>query len=206
MRRQKKLIKNRRKVLKSIGASATLSVTGTGLASATDRSRFGGSVGGISYDTLTHQPGTSVSGRAKIKSDRLAGSLSIAGFSIDLSELSKSKVPKSSRAKAEYSGRFTKSKFVKDNQPLDIRIREHEDHLAGVLTRPSSKYGKLGFYIRDDRKVNISSSFDALNPDPITKNDSLEFVVPNKGVPTDSGLDRMMEIARSNAGNKGDNR
>jgi hypothetical protein len=180
---------NRRKVLQGIGAGM---VSVTGLSSSAS-ALPDGDLAGIGYDTLTHRVGSEVTGNITERNGDLRGALNVAGFTIPLQELEPH--PTSSvNANARFSAELTDREFRTDDVPLTT-ITQYDHHYAGILGRPSSEYGYLGFYVRDASNIDVEMALNRKEPHSRWENNSHSFAVPEEGVPTDTGLDRLMRIA-----------
>jgi hypothetical protein len=195
---------NRRTVLETIGGTAALSVGGAASVSGTERRSIGGRVAGVTYDTLTHQTGKPAVGRVTSNSNGLQGNLQIAGYSIPLDSLETQKATKPDHNYAKYYGDLNQREFQQDELSLRVRILEHEDHLSGILSRPSTRFGELGFYVVNEESIDVREATASKSGDSKWKNMALRFNVPDEGLPTDSATRRLHEINDTEARNGGD--
>jgi len=191
---------SRRSVLKGISAG----MISVGSLSGNVTALSDGNLAGISYDTLTQKPGSKVTGNININNGALEGSINIAGFSIPMNELKSHRSP-GGNATSKFSAELTDTKFKSGDVPLSVTVSRYEDHLAGILSRPSPEYGKLGFYLRDAVETNIEMALEKRQGDPRWERKAQSFSVPETEVPTDTSPNRLMEIAseRSNRQNNG---
>jgi len=184
--------KKRRTLLKGLGVGALGSIAGIQTGEATTPS---GQIAGASYDTLTGKAGGPVSGTINVDNNQLQGQLNIAGFSLPLGRLEHVE-DTASNAKARYSATLSDSKFRAGDVPLKLSVRQEDDHFSGVISRPSTEYGLLGFFVRDEARSNPDKSLAGLNPHGKWAESPHTFEVPKRGLPTDSSLDRLLEIAK----------
>lgn len=188
---------SRRSVLRSIGAASGVSVFNK-LSSPSLKG-----VVGTTYDTLTHQQGPPVTGEFSRSDDELNGTLRMAGFEIPLSRL---EMVEPGPAGDRFQTVLSENRFTKGKKGLKVNVRDHENQLSGYITRPGTGYGKLGFLIVNEQAP-IASNTDAF-VQPIEKwqNAPVSFEVPNRGVPTDSALSRLIHKLPTTAEvNGGDN-
>lgn len=182
---------DRRTMLKSIGSS-TLGIAGfSGTSSAT-----GQQLQGISYDTLTEKVGGPIAGRVEKQDGTLTGQIDIAGFSIPLEALRRA----GGSVNPSYMGLLTGSRFTNGDQPLKIQLEEHtgpSPHFSGTITRPSGRFGRLGFYLTPDPNYDPVDAAEANSPDSRWVDSNYSFTVPNTGIPTDSGAERLANILPS---------
>lgn len=179
---------NRRTVLKTIGSS-TIALSGfsTAVSAQSEQLR------GIYYDTLTQEVGGTVTGNAEKQDGSLRGTANVAGFSIPLQKLQKTAYS----ANPRYNGLLTESRFKNGDQPLKIQFEEHDGrnpHFSGTITRPSGKFGRLGFYLTPDLNHDPSKAAAENTPDSRWVNSEHSFSIPNQGIPTDTGSERLGEI------------
>jgi len=145
---------NRRTVLKSIGAGITV---GSFATRATAGS--GVQVSGITYDTLTHKLGGPVSGTIERGPGNgvLNGRLDLAGFSIPCDELERRDASESEPYEAFHAADLTDDEFATtvdgETQPLRVRIWEERNHLAGMLSRPTTRFGEIGFLVKERLEI-----------------------------------------------------
>lgn len=192
---------NRRTVLKGIGAGALGGVTGIGAAAGAPTGR----VAGISYDTLTGKAGGPVSGTVDVDDGRLRGRLDVAGFSIPLGELERLE-DDGSKARARYAATLSGRKFRAGDVPLKVTVRREDDHFAGLLGRPDAEYGHLGFFVDDEARIDPTTVLSTREARGRWAEGPHTFEVPETGLPTDSGLDRLKELARKPPAVGGDGR
>lgn len=151
----------RRKVLHSIGAS----VGGVTALSTVGSARPSGTVVGISYDTLTQEPGKVVRGNVTEANGELRGALSIAGFAVPMEQLNV--VSADDGRRKRYSETLDEDQFVKDDSPLKVTVTDHGDHYSGILSRPSPEFGHLDFFARNESEINPGEELEKQQP---TKN------------------------------------
>ena len=189
-------IAKRRTVLKmSAGAVAGLTgFTSAGSALPT------GSVSGVTYDTLTHQTGRPAHGNVAIKNGAFSGYLNIAGFHIPLDQLER---VEGKGTGTRFRAFLNDQRFRRDGYPLKVEITAYHDHYSGVLSRPSGKFGKLGFILDDDAKMNPEALAAAKQPDQRWVDSPYTFRVPETGIPTDSGIKRLKQILPEQASKNG---
>lgn len=182
----------RRDIMKVAGSSVGTS-TLTGVVSASSKTI----VSGITYDTLTHQNGPNASGSvSKSSNGVLQGKLIVGGYNLLLEEVEQ---VQSLESRNRYVGFFTDQRFTTDDTPLKLDFFDHGDQLSGHLTRPGREYGKLGFMLFEDQDRRSSRAREAITPDKRWENSKHSFEVPENGVPTDSGIGRLMEILDENS-------
>lgn len=178
----------RRTVLKAIGSS-TVALSGFSAGASAE----GEQLRGIYYDTLTHEVGGKVTGSAEKQDGSLRGTANVAGFSIPLEKLQRTADTPNPR----YNGLLTESKFKNGDQPLKIQFEEHNGrnpHFSGTITRPSGKFGRLGFYLTPDPNYDPKKAAAAKTPDSRWVNSEHSFSIPNQGIPTDTGSERLGEV------------
>lgn len=187
---------SRRKVLGGIAAGAggviTLSTSGAG---APD-----GDYVGFSYDTLTHQVAGRVNADLHTEGDQLRGQLNIAGFDIPVNKLRRTRNP----SREEFRAVLTENGFVKDSRGLKVKLTKFEDQYAGTATRPGSKHGILGFTLRSaDSRSDIDREMNQMVPDKNWVESNHSFTLKQKGIPTDTGVERLAKNAIENRKNRG---
>ncbi|WP_193790393.1 hypothetical protein [Natronobacterium lacisalsi] len=181
---------SRRTVLKAItsGSVALVSVTGNATAA-------GFRFAGLAYDTLTHQTAGAVSGNVNSSNNELSGSIRIAGYTLPLSEVDKNV----NSIRDEYIGIFDDEEYLREyadrEYPLKlnlIRLTEPE-RFAGTLSRPSSKWGEIGFYLipQEDFKYDKTVRMHSRRQD--WEESELNFTIPDEGLPTDTGSKRFVD-------------
>jgi hypothetical protein len=176
----------RRTVLKMSGGTAAFPAIG-GVVSGNDQV----TLSGPTYDTLTHKTGRDA--HADLRQDssnRIEGQLRIAGYELQLNSLES--VDSESPGKL-YTKVFDSPEYQKDGTPLKLKLRVHQDQVSGILSRTAGKYGKLGFSLFDDYR-RAQAYRESFKPDSRWVESSHSFEVPKRGVPTDSGIDRLMDI------------
>jgi hypothetical protein len=182
-----------RNMLKLTGAS----VTATGVAGVASGEPI---YRGISYDTLTHRTGGVVSGTVSKDGESFSGEIRIAGFQLSLDELESI----GEESPGMYSATYADQKRLRDGVPLQLNFEENnvggDHHYSGYLTRPSGKFGKLGFYLTDDKDYRPQKALGLFEPDQ--KWEQYDLEVPDSGVPTDSSPHNLKDILpRDNAMN-----
>ena len=152
---------------------------------------------GPTYDTLTHKTGPDAD--ASVGRDfngELNGQIDIAGYTLKFEGLE----PTSSQKLFErYFRVYDDSQYRKDESPLKLTIDHWKDHVSGILSRPSGKYGKLGFILFPEGNPRIESARTSLVPDSRWVESDYTFETPETGVPTDSGIDRVKEIVSADS-------
>lgn len=176
-----KLDRNRRKVLQIIGSSSVGLVGFSGSVSAsTPEFR------GVAYDTLTQESIGTVRGKIKQTNNDLQGKIDIAGFSLPLEKLELA----SNKTKPKYTETFKEEKFQNDNLPLKFMMYDHSipnSHFSGTVTHSSGEFGRIGFYLTADQKVNAEELVESRTPRNKLEESSLSFSAPKEGVPKDTG-------------------
>ncbi|MFC5368403.1 hypothetical protein [Salinirubrum litoreum] len=185
----------RRTVLGLLGSGAVISGVPSSVKAIPD-SQGAGKVRGFSYDTLTHKPAGVVSGKIKKESGEMSGRVSIAGFTLPLEEVETvDETSTAIRRRALIGGpEFTDE----DGLPIKLDMREVKignHHYSGTVTRPGTQHGQLGFVLTTDDEFNPIAELSALKPDKRWTESPHSFRIPEKGLPTDSSLDRLMDIA-----------
>jgi hypothetical protein len=165
----------------SIGASALVGVASGGPREA---------MAGPTYDTLTHKPGVNAEG-AVDNGTELGGRLEIAGFDLNLGRLERIS---STGGTERYGGTFDEPRYLKDDTPLRLRILRRNGQIVGTLSRPSGKYGKLGFMLFSGSGRRAKQARHSLVPDSRWVDSSYSFDTPETGLPTDSGISRLSSI------------
>jgi len=161
-----------------------------------------GEVRGFAYDTLTHKTSSVVSGQIKPTNDSagLKGHINIADFSIPMGHLNSVKDETKRPIEMLHGATLNESKFQVSidghEYPLQIRIWEMNNHIAGILSRPTTKFGELGFLIKKD--VDEQRLMKQFTPDSkwkqIEKQSGTTFDIPSDGLPRDSSLQGLREI------------
>lgn len=195
---------NRRTILKSIGGTAALGVGSVGGVSGAKTELLNGRIAGVTYDTLTHEAGKPAFGRVIAGSNGLQGRLDVAGFSIPLDALKTEPAPMTDLHRAIHSADFDQREFQRDDLPLRVRIREYDNYLSGIISRPSTRFGELGFYALGRDQIDVEEATASRIPDPKWKESNLHFEVPDKGLPTDSATRRLHKFDSSAAEIGGD--
>lgn len=151
---------------------------------------------GIYYDTLTHQVGGITSATIQHQESGLDGEINIAGFNLPVSRFEPVS-PEHTRRKIAI---LNDKKFQKDDLPLKMDLIEHSEpahHFSGTVTRPSNKYGRLGYYLTANPGYDPLKAMQNMVPDEKWVEGPNSFSIPDTGIPTDSGLDRLAEISKS---------
>lgn len=154
------------------------------------------------YDTLTQKAGGTITGNAERKQDGFQGSVNVAGYTLPLNSLTKI----SEKPAPRYRATLGQEKYREDDLPLQFQFVEHDGpnhHFSGTLTRPSDKYGRLGFTLRTEPDYNAEAAVEANTPDEKWMNRDHSFSIPNQGIPTDTGSRRLVKILPSTGAKKG---
>ena len=176
----------RRTVLKMSGSTAAFPAIG-GVVSGSPQA----TLAGPTYDTLTHKTGQDANADLRqYSSNKIEGQLRIAGYELPLDSLESKD---SESPGILYTKVFDSSKYRKEGIPLKLKLRVHQNQVSGILSRTAGKYGKLGFSLfgKNRRAEAHRQSF---KPDSRWVESSHSFKVPKRGVPRDSGIDRLMDI------------
>lgn len=191
---------NRRTVLKSIGAGITVGSFATRTTAGS-----GVQVSGITYDTLTHKLGGPVSGTIERGpgNGALNGRLDLAGFSVPCDELESRDASESEPYEALHATDLTDDEFATtvdgETQPLRVRIWEERNHLAGMLSRPTTRFGEVGFLVTERPEIDMGTATEAWDPDPkwigIENETDASFEIPDEGLPTDSSLANLQALS-----------
>lgn len=185
MPKDKKPIR-RRTLLKTAGLGATAAIIpGTVAAKPVD-------VHGIVYDTLTHKQAPAVRGEIKRKGNNLKGAISIAGHHVPLTRLSKLDDP----GPDKFYATLTDNQYARDDSPLTVQVTDHGGYFSGLLKRPSTKFGDLGFRLHEKNSYDLERAKDTHSPVGNWHESEHTFNVPSKDLPTDSGSDRLIKLAK----------
>lgn len=148
---------------------------------------------GVVYDTLTQKTGGTITGNVERKNGELRGAVNIAGYSLPLELLTRVDQTPEPR----YNAVLEDKKYQEDGQPLKLEFIEHtgpNPHFSGTLTRPSDKFGRLGFTLVPDSEYDAQRTAEAKTPDSRWMNSEHSFSIPETGIPTDTGSRRLVEI------------
>ncbi|MWG36611.1 hypothetical protein [Halomarina oriensis] len=184
----------RRKVLKGIGAG----IGSFALLNSQSKARANpdGEHVGIAYDTLTKEESGRVTGNIISQNGSLSGAINIAGMTVPLNRLKKVESPRNSSDEM-HVGSLTNKGLVRNNTPLKVQIERHDNHYSGMISRPSNEFGMLGFFTRSQET--------GMDPDELIsrrrkhsrwKNSPHSFSTEKSGLPTDTGVKRLMELAK----------
>jgi len=205
----------RRKVLTSVGITAAGGFSGIGAGRSKINKTMEGDVEGICYDTLTHQVGSVVNGHLKRGTKGLEGSLEVSGFTIDINDLNRRETDRRDPAIERYGADLQKKTYGPENipgsdeyqdflrqkrkdkdkalLPLRVRIVEHDNHIAGIISRPSTRFGELGFYALSKKNINVGETIESKSADPKWVESNISFEVPGSGLPIDSSTKHLRE-------------
>jgi len=146
---------------------------------------------GPTYDTLTHKTGQDANANLRQdSSNKIEGQLRIAGYELQLNSLESKD---SESPGIQYTKVFDSPEYRKGGTPLKLKLRVHQNQVSGILSRTAGKYGKLGFSLFDNYR-RAKAHRQSFKPDSRWVESSHSFKVPKQGVPTDSGIDRLMDI------------
>ena len=179
-------MKNRRAVLKlTAGAAGTTLFTGINSGKSVNK------LAGTTYDTLTHKTGQSTTGRIKRSSaDGLEGQLMIGGYQFSMDEVNQ---VNTSEFGDRHAGVFTEPRYMEDETPIKLDFFHHSDQLSGYITRKGEKYGKLGFMLFKESNPRAGNAEKIITPAKRWKESDQSFEIPDKGIPTDSGIGQIMK-------------
>lgn len=178
----------RRAVLKTMGAG-TVGLGGFASVVSADNP----TLEGVVYDTLTQKTGGTITGNVERKNGELRGAVNVAGYSLPLESLTR--VDQTSEPR--YNAILEDKKYREDSQPLKVEFVEHtgpNPHFSGTLTRPSDKFGRLGFTLVPDPEYDAQKAAEAKTPDSRWVNSEHSFLIPETGIPTDTGSRRLVQI------------
>lgn len=187
---------NRRELLRNSVTVSGLMATGSGVVKAASSS----AMLGVTYDTLTHKMGNEIKANVSIgNSGKVQGSATIAGFPLELGEI---EGIDEGGPGTRYQGELSSEKHIKSGYsnggvsrdlPLLVDLRVMDNHISGVLKRPHADFGKLGFVLAEDG--NPAMLKEHLTPDSKWIDSPHQFEIPDRGIPTDTGIRRLGELS-----------
>ena len=184
-------VTNRRKVLKT----ASLGSFGLAIGPQVLKAQREVSYEGVYYDTLTHKVGGSVHADIREIDGSTQAAVDIAGFEIPLT-LTESEMASGGTKHTEI---LSDEQFREGETPLKVTFVDHPEsnqHYSGTLTRPSNRYGKLGFFLVPRERFSRQEFLENWSPDQNWLDMPVSFSVPNEGIPTDTGAERLVELRK----------
>ncbi|ADD04196.1 uncharacterized protein Nmag_0610 [Natrialba magadii ATCC 43099] len=183
---------SRRSVLGSVfAASSSATVTGIGTVAADGSLQFVGKT----YDPVTDKVQDDATATLYINSDGIKGTLSAAGFTIEVGSDNRLSSDSNNDSVDVYTFSKTDPQYTVTHDdvelPLKGRIDIINNRITGTLRRPSAEYGPLAFSLNPvSEGVSADDVESALKPE--TRREIVtgfsEITVPNTGVPTSNSI------------------